>query len=228
MTLEFNINGRRNTDYAFVHITSHGAKVTLHFPKLKIGESMERYDSYAEAERRAMEINASKLDIDEKDIFLVTLDTSTYPIDDKKTIGVITGCFEIKNIKGEVIERVLYEPEDRMVCAGKTLGLTDVAEISTAIYMFKYLNENGYDNVIVNYDNVKICSCLKGNVDIYSQSEKQLVFKLRGAVNKIKGKIVFQHLKSHTGHKNLDVIDEIARRSNREYISTMKKGLILN
>lgn len=226
LSFNFNINVTKDTDYAYVHYTRKEAKVCVHFPRLKVDERIERYDTYKEAEEVALKYNAEKNDINEKEIFLVTVDTSTYPLDENNTAGVITGCFSIKNIDGEVVDTVLYEPTERIVSKINKLSLTDVAEITTAIYMFKYLRKNDYKNVIVNYDNIMIKKVLTGNINEYSKKEQELIRKLRGAVNGMRGKVIFQHLKSHTGHKNLDDVDKLAKKTNKQFYDTMKKEYI--
>ena len=70
MILEFNINGCRDTDYTYVHIMNNGAKVCVHFPSIRMGERVERFDSYYEAEQYALKFNASRNMIDENDIVL--------------------------------------------------------------------------------------------------------------------------------------------------------------
>lgn len=223
--LEFNINSSKDTDFAFVHIMRHGAKVCLHFPKLNIGERVERFNTYQEAESYALRINANKNMIDIDDVVLATVDTSVYHLDENR--GLMTGAFIIKDAYGNVLDNVIFNPDDNEVRGMKNLGLTSVAEIRTVIYMLEYIKQKGYKNVVVNYDNLQIRKSINCNQNILTRSESILVNELRDKIKRLGGHIIFQHLKSHTGHRTLDAVDKMARNANIARNKIQKKETII-
>lgn len=223
MILEFNINGCRDTDYTYVHIMNNGAKVCVHFPSIRMGERVERFDSYYEAEQYALKYNASRNMIDENDIVLATVDTSVYNLDNNT--GIMTGAFIIKDANGNTLDEVVYEPEENILHKTLNLGLTDVAEIKTVIYMLSYIKKHGYNNVIINHDNKKIKEIARFDNNIMTKAELEMANMMRRKIASINGEVFFQHLKSHTGHRTLDSVDKLAKKMNKKNFMTLQKAM---